>query len=396
MNGFEENIFSMTACFRQTTGSTRMIERKMKEKQVDYRFKILYAVGILVVVSGHCGNGGVSLFYDWFHPYAFHLGLFAFASGYFYQESSEKNIKGYLLKKVKSLILPLYLWNVFYAIFVSILAFKGFTIGAGVTLSKLIVEPVTTGHQFIYNLGGWFVIPLFMIQVFNVVVRKIIKVSSGTKEIMIFACYMCLGICGVYLSSKGYNTGWWLVFMRVFCILPFFGAGVLYRKVLEKHDNLSNIVYFSIVLFIDLLVLMYCRGTPEYSLAFCSGFDNIWVEPYLVGFLGIAFWLRIARILEPVIGRSKGINIIADNAYAIMIHQLLGFMIVKTVFALVSKYTILCQDFDWVSYKTQIWNYYRPAGINQVTILYTVAGIVVPIFIQYLCLSLKKKISGFR
>ena len=45
------------------------------KKQIDYRFKLLYALGMIFIVAGHCNTGGISLLYDWFHVYGFHLGL---------------------------------------------------------------------------------------------------------------------------------------------------------------------------------------------------------------------------------------------------------------------------------------------------------------------------------
>ena len=105
-------------------------------KNIDYRFKILYALGIVFVAAGHCGRGGVSLLYDWFPPGAFHLGLFVFSSGYFYKSQSEDNIVQYIFKKVKKLILPMYLWNFFYAGVVFSLKYVGFTIGWGGVLCR--------------------------------------------------------------------------------------------------------------------------------------------------------------------------------------------------------------------------------------------------------------------
>ena len=65
-------------------------------EKVNYQFKLLYAFGMIFIVAGHCGNGGISLFYDWMPPYAFHIGLFVFASGYFYKESNEQEIWKYI------------------------------------------------------------------------------------------------------------------------------------------------------------------------------------------------------------------------------------------------------------------------------------------------------------
>lgn len=67
----------------------------MKEKGRDIRFSFLYTIGIISVVVGHSGEG-VSLFYDWFTPYSFHLPLFMFCSGYLYKSSSIDNIYIYI------------------------------------------------------------------------------------------------------------------------------------------------------------------------------------------------------------------------------------------------------------------------------------------------------------
>lgn len=361
-------------------------ETESSAKKVDYRFKLLYAFGMIFVVAGHCFNGGVSLLYEWFPPYMFHLGLFAFASGYFYKDCSEEKPLKYIWKKTKNLLIPLYCWNIFYAVVVSLLSLKGFTIGAGVTLEKLLLDPIMTGHQFIYNLGGWFIIPLFMMEVFNLLFRCCLKKmdNARNKEILIFICYACMGVLGIYLAEKGFAYSWWLVLVRMLYFASFYGLGTFYQRVLEKHDTLPGIVYFSIIGLLQLVVLYRFGGVPVYSPAWFNDFTNGPVLPFIQGYIGIAFWLRVCRILEPVLGKNKYVNRIADNSFSIMINHLLGFMLVKTVFALLSKVTPLMQDFNWDAYKTDIWYFYLPHGTNQFLILYLIAGIVFPICLQKL------------
>ena len=63
----------------------------MNKKKIDYRFKILYAVAILMVVAGHCDGGGISLdFAQWFPYEGIHLALFTFCSGYFFKDAALK------------------------------------------------------------------------------------------------------------------------------------------------------------------------------------------------------------------------------------------------------------------------------------------------------------------
>ena len=357
---------------------------------IDYRFKILYAIGIIFVVIGHCGGGGINILSDWFPPYAFHLQLFAFASGYFYKSSSEEYIGKYILKKIKTLLVPLYCWNFFYGLVVIVLSFKGFTIGFDSNtemFSKLLILPITTGHQFMYNLGWWFVIPLFMVQIYNVLARKIFSLNNKKiNEGVWYIFNLLLGMIGVYLASKDFRFGWWLVLVRMLFILPFFSLGIYYKRKLEKYDKLGSITYF-ILIFMSLLVVLYIYGRiPTYSACWCHDFVDGPIMPYIIGSIGIAFWLRVSRILEPIIGKNKYINLISDNAFSIMINQLMAFMIVKTIFAFISKFTNLCYNFDWSSYKTDVWYLYLPKNIEQMKIIYIFAGIVIPILIK-ICIT---------
>lgn len=128
-------------------------------KTIDYRFKILYALGMIMVVCGHTYGGGISIADDWF-PYAgFHLALFTFASGYFYKQASEDHVKTYIVKKIKALIIPFYIYTITYGIIVQLLKRMGFEIGNDFTLNNVLIMPITNGHQFIYNMGGWFIVP---------------------------------------------------------------------------------------------------------------------------------------------------------------------------------------------------------------------------------------------
>lgn len=170
---------------------------------INYQFKILYAIGIYLVVANHCGgHGGISVFYEFFPAYAFHIGLFIFCSGYFYKEKSEQNIGKYILKKLKKLVVPMYMANFVYALLMQLLSLKGFSIGAGVTWKKLLIEPITSGHQFGFNLATWFVVPLFMAEVFNVLYRKILSIRES-KNMFILLGLWHWGCMALYCRFSG-------------------------------------------------------------------------------------------------------------------------------------------------------------------------------------------------
>lgn len=351
----------------------------------DYRFQILYALGIIFIVAGHGGGAAVNLFSDWFPFSSFHLGLFMFISGYFYKKDSEQTINKFIIKKVKKLLVPLLLWNIFYAIVVKLLSYGGFTIGVNYKnlIDNLIILPIKTGHQFGYNLGGWFVIPLLMIQIYNVLIRKVInKNCKKFNEWTYFLLNLCLGIIGVYMASRGYNHEWWLVLVRMLYFIPFYSFGILYKNILEKFDTISSTKYFTIIFIINMMILIINGYYPGYTPSWCNDFVNGPILPFIVGFVGIAFWLRIAKLLEPIIGKNKYLNLIADNTYTIMINHILGFMILKAIFGILSLCLPIFGNFDWLQFKTNIWYLFIPKNIAKMKILYLIMGIAFPILLQ--------------
>lgn len=355
-----------------------------EENNINYQFKLLYAIGIVMIVANHTsGNGGISLFYELFPAASFEIGLFVFTSGYFYKEKYEENILKYVLKKIKTLVLPLYVWNFVYALITQILHAADFTIGGNINFENLIIIPITNGHQFVYNLGSWFVAPLFMVEIFNVFLRRtLLIIRCRHKEVVYCMLTLVIGAAGVLLASKGYNTNGWLVLVRFLYFIPFYSIGFMYKKRLEQYDNLPNSIYFGMVLAIQLTIIFVYGYAPSYEPVWCN-FPQFNILPYLTAFTGIAFWLRIARILTPVIGKSKLVNIIADSTYCIMVNHMLGFMLVKEFFSLCNRinYNIFA-DFDRILFKTDIWYFYRIKGLSQTLIIYVVISITICIIAQ--------------
>lgn len=354
-------------------------------KTIDYRFKLLYAIGAILVVEGHFGGSGVNFFANWFPIYSFHLAMFMFASGYFYDSNSEKAPLQYIGKKIKSLLVPLYLWNFFYAAVVFVTHKAGFSIGEPVSFETVFLAPVYDGHQFAYNMGGWFIIPLFMVQVYNVLFRKIVSVIVKEKnEILLFLFHLILGMFGVYLASVGFHEDWWRVLVRMLYFIPFYNLGILYKSKLEYWDRrIPNLLYFAVVLSIQWVIILIYGEAPSYVPSWCRDFDNGVILPFVAGTLGIAFWFRIAVMLEPVIGKSRAVNAIADNAYSIMINQFMGAMAFKFIFYMIQRQTSFCADFDKDSFRSNVWYKYNPGGVEQTFLFYIAAGIIVPIMMQH-------------
>lgn len=122
----------------------------------------------------------------------------------------------------------------------------------------------------------------------------------------------------------------------------------------------------------------------EYTPSSFTNFNNGFVIPYISSITAIAFWLRVSRLLVPAIGNSKLVRLIADNTYGIMVNQLVGFMCLKFVFYGLSCITsgTLFGDFNVASFKSSIWYYYLPNGLQQWAFVYLIFGLFVPILIS--------------
>lgn len=140
------------------------------------------------------------------------------------------------------------------------------------------------------------------------------------------------------------------------------------------------------------MIIYHFGKTLAYTPSWCNDFAEGPIMPIVIGVLGIALWMRIATIIEPIVGKSKWINLIADNTYSIMMNQFLGFMIVKTIYALVSKMNLGFSDFDLNNYKTNIWYYYQPKGLKHTLIIYVVVGIAFSIVVQKIIDVVRNKI----
>lgn len=76
--------------------------------------------------------------------------------------------------------------NIFYGVFVYISKNFGMEIGGGLTIDNLfLTAPLFSGHQFMYNLGTWFVIPLFVLIIFNNIIFRGIGFIKN-KTIFVF------------------------------------------------------------------------------------------------------------------------------------------------------------------------------------------------------------------
>ena len=103
--------------------------------------------------------------------------MFFWASGYLYSDECEKNICGYLGRKVKRLLIPMVIYNIVYGLFTKVIRQFGFKIGGEITLYNIFISSFCYGSGFCFNSPDWFIAQLFIVEVLNVLVEKIVSFS---------------------------------------------------------------------------------------------------------------------------------------------------------------------------------------------------------------------------
>lgn len=368
-------------------------------------FGILSALAILMIVAGHVGYdiltvGGL------FPYYSFHVPLFLFISGYFYREEEEDHPLAYLQKKAKRLLLPYFIWNLVYGLIAwALRAFGGFSMGEAVSLKTLFLSPFLHGYQFLYNYAAWFVPVLFLIEGMNLCMRLILRKFRLCREGLILACSLAVGVAVVQFAIEGRVWGLYKMPGRILFLYPCFQMGQFYKKRLEARDKLGDLPYFAIVIGVQVILHLCCNGLA-YSSVWCTGFANGPLIPYVTVVSGIAFWLRVARILTPLCeGGQSSISAVQSDAerrsgqavqnpaggfllylgrstYAVMMHHVMAFMLVKMVLAGIARHTGYLADFDFARFYADIDYFYLVKGSEAFQMVYLAAGVGLPLLLQ--------------
>lgn len=381
-------------------------------------FGILSALAILMIVAGHSGYdiltvGGL------FPYYSFHVPLFLFVSGYFYREEEEAYPLAYLKKKAKRLLLPYFVWNVVYGVIAwAFRVFGGFSMGEAISLKTLFVSPFLNGYQFIYNYAAWFVPVLFLIEMMNLCMRLLLKWLHCHSEWLILPGTLAVGMLVVWFAIEGRVWGLYKTPGRILFLYPCFQMGQFYKKKLESKDKLGNVPYFAIVIGVQVLLHLCCNGLA-YSSVWVTGFANGPIIPYVTVVSGIAFWLRVAKILTPLcksgengalaarltakrqgdsgvqlaakmqIGQTEAqspaggfLLYLGRNTYAVMMHHVMAFMLVKMILAGIAAHTGYLADFDFVRFHADIDYYYLVKGSEAFRMVYLAAGVGLPLLLQ--------------
>lgn len=336
--------------------------------------RALYLMAIVLVVDGHTTLGDLFSMGGLFRYYSFHLMLFAFGAGYFFRFHG--GVFSDIAARAKRLLVPLYIWNAVYGIGAALLrCFGGFEIGAPLSAYTLLLAPIVDGEHFCWNLGAWFIFPLFLAQVIYSLLRRAARMCWRDSETVTFIICLLLGSAAVKLCHASRQDVLPLFLMRTLILLPGYAGGQLYRRCLEKHDTLPTVPYLiGLVILRALLCVRY--ENLAYLLSSCTYFTCGAFGVYAGGALAIAFFLRLARLLAPYMEKSCLALYASRHTFDIMMHHFMGFFALNSVFLILNALGLGAADFSVRSFRTQYAYNYAPGGREEWNVLYLLAGIL--------------------
>lgn len=340
-----------------------MIQQIPMKTKTNKPMMLLSAFGILFVVDGHAGSG-VGLFASIFPYGSFFMPLFMFVSGYFWKDSvcgSWGDTLRYLKGKFGKLMVPYFLWMGFYWLLVSALNGLGMAWNRP-NLREFIYSVATDGTGIGLSGAAWFVPALFAVITVYTVLRRIGKRCwADSWALLLFAL---VGIATVWLAQQPfgiYHKA--LLLYKVGYFLFFFHLGYWFHHHWEGYFDKVNGLLMCILLALVNVLAMARHGAIDLGrlALMCDLPSGSPLLPMVVPITGIFFWLKLSKLLTPVLGENKVINYISSNTFFIMMHHLLFLQLFGGLLYLGNRLGIgVLSSFDAAAFRTDPWYLYIP------------------------------------
>lgn len=353
----------------------------------DNRVNVLKALAILLVVSGHLEFSLLGMF----TPYSFQLALFFFISGYLFKEKYLDEVSSFIEKRLKTLLLPYFLYSTFYLGVTAIIAkLTGKWWGMPLTLKNFFITPFLNGHQFDLSCPLWFVTQLFMTMITFLFLFRILR---GIKDNKFFhlAVFTLLGITAIPLSKIITITPVSLILIRIMFSVFFVYLGYFYKHFIEDKYDILNVKWLGAVVAIQSVLWLFNRDfDPEHGIGLSyvlvwARFDDQLIVPILTALTGIWASLFTVKVLYPYVKDNKFVNYMGKTTYHIMANHLFVMYLITAILLKINGIPMterLHHDIYWI---------YNPI---QTTYLYFVLTMVITTYAGAAQQAIWKKIKA--
>ena len=360
------------------------------------KIDIIKAIGIILMVCGHCN----APFTGWL--YMFHMPIFFIASGYCWNSYNARNFSStarYIWKKIKSLYIPYVVFNGTFAVlqdlFVKINVYTDNPLflekaGTGALYGLLFEESFSATLMSIKNclllnnseqLGGatWFVGTLILISIFHCVYEYFInltKLDRFRNILLILTTLAMLGLAEV-IDSQLVSLPYLQVTHPFFAGYASFLMGIFIRQSEAHKKNVHKVVHIGIAVLFAVIIkkLMVFGGIGSGS--------GIIQNPVYYTVVSLLGWYMLESVSELIIGKLRiPLIYIGKNTLPIVFLHFLAFKIVSLAIVLATGMELF-----------MIASFPVIFGLPQhMWIVYTVVGVGVPLLANHIYHITKTKL----
>lgn len=332
-------------------------------------WNIVKGVGILSIVIGHCCSFLVPF------VYMYHLVIFFFAGGYFYNEEKYGDDPyKHLISKLKSNWPKYVIYSSIILILHNVLLKLGLLLETehyGFSLfTTTMINILLFNNPENLSCALWFVpVYIFSAVIFGIIIyysRKLKYQEEYKKNIVIIVSSIFCGLLGLYLNYR--NINFLYHFQTAILVVPFFTIGYFVKKYIKDLNKYLNIIPF-IICFIVLLYMSY-KTNFRIDLTF-NKIGNIFLF-YIISLVGIYFCLYVAKIILKIPYVKNYFNLFGIYSFEIMAFHFLVIKIIDFIYA----------------FSTGIWNskiYGKfPYAFSNLWPVYIILGTSIPAIIFYI------------
>ena len=346
---------------------------------------ILKALAIMLVVSGHLEFSLLGMF----TPYSFQLALFFFISGYLFKDKYLTNIAEFMDKRIKSLLVPYFWYNLFYLCVTLLIAkLTGKLWGMPITFKNFFITPFLNGHQFDLSCPLWFVTQLFMtMTVFLFLMRTLKKCKDNKIFHLVF--FTIIGCLAIPLSKLIAVTPFTLVVIRTMMSLFFVYLVYFYAHYIKDNYNIFTPKWAGAMISLQAILWLFNRDfDPVHGIGLSyvlvwARFDQQLIVPIFTSITGIWASLFVVKLLYPYLKDIKFLQDMGNVTYHIMANHLLVMYIITAILLKINGIPMserLNHNIYWI---------YDPV---QTTYLYFVLTMVITTYIGILQKKAKQKL----
>lgn len=341
----------------------------------DNYISIAKAIGIILMVMGHCGIPGIicKLIYQ------FHMPLFFFASGIFMKSIQDsKSLLMFYKMRFNSIyikflcwsLLFLFLHNIFYYlnIYNSIVLFHGepSNLYDNYDYIHKAIQIITTmnGHELLVR-SFWFLKQLLLS---SILIATVIFAKNKLFRYKYAEWLLLLLLISLTQISKAYSWSipaiWDISLVLMSC--SFYISGFIFHKfrLLSLFNNYTSLIIATSISLIGLFTLPW-TNMLEYT-------SSTTIPFFLVAYSGIIITLVISRAIEK--GKTKTIfYYIGQNTMVIFVLHMLCFKIGNLIkIAIYNMPIYRLADFQIIEdHNSYFW------------VIYTTIGVTIPLMIDY-------------